>query len=323
LQSLGYTNVRHYRGGIADWTAHHGLVAGVPAHEPTHQDRTRPSPKPQAFQRSQDFAPRHDRSIRLIDALGDCSIGKLLLLWLGMIVGFGLVYWSASAWGGHGLRAGTVPLGMTWEGLATAVYFSFVTALSIGYGDIIPVGLMRILAIAEGAGGLLIFGCVISKLVSRRQEELIEEIHRIAFEDRLGRVRTNLHLVLSDLQVIAGMCADPNVGPERILPRVESAATVFAGELQAIHDLLYRPQQIPDEQVLEAILANLAAGLQELNDLLNCLSEAPQRSATFQMTLRSMTALANEICSECVPRTYAPALTGWMDRIQELARRIV
>jgi hypothetical protein len=206
--------------------------------------------------------------------------------------------------------------------LLSAIYFSFVTALSIGYGDVVPVGLMRILAIVEGAGALLIFGCVISKLVSRRQEEMTEEIHRIAFEDRLGRVRTNLHLVLSDIQAIAGMCADPNVRPEPILTRVESVAAVFAGELQAIHDLLYRPQQVPDEPVLESILANLAAVFRELKDLLACLSDDQRRSATLQANLRCMTALANEICGECVPRTYAPALKEWMDRIQELARRI-
>ena len=64
------------------------------------------------------------------------------------------------------------------QGFVTAIYFSFVTALSIGYGDVVPLGLFRIVAIVEGAAGLLIFGCVISKLVSRRQEELTEEIHQ-------------------------------------------------------------------------------------------------------------------------------------------------
>ena len=38
--------------------------------------------------------------------------------------------------------------------------------------------------------------------------------------------------------------------------------------------------------------------------------------------LRTISNLANEICGECVPRTYAPALKQWMDQIQELAKRI-
>jgi hypothetical protein len=184
------------------------------------------------------------------------------------------------------------------------------------------VGPVRVLAIVEGAAALLIFGIVISKLVSRHQEELTEEIHRITFEDRLGRIRMNLHLVLSELQGIAGMSAEAGARRERILSRVESATAVFAGELQTIHDLLYRPQQTPDEQVLESILASLCAALRELSDLLAFLADAPKGSPRLEGTLRSMAALANEICGECVPRSYAPALKAWMDRIQALARQI-
>ena len=40
----------------------------------------------------------------------------------------------------------------------TALYFSFVTATSVGYGDVVPMGVIRIVAIAEAITGLLIFG---------------------------------------------------------------------------------------------------------------------------------------------------------------------
>lgn len=299
---------------MAEWTEQKGPIEGTSVAGSLLRATT--------VKGQQALATRRNWLLSLIDALGDRSIGELLLIWLWMIIGFGVAYWAAGAWQGQGLRVGTTPVEGTAEGLLTAIYFSFVTALSIGYGDVIPVGLMRGLAILEGAGGLLIFGAVISKLVSRRQEELTGEIHRIAFEDRLGRVRTNLHLVLSEIHTIGEMCAVPGARQERILTRVESAAAVFSGELQAIHDLLYRPQQVPEEQVLESILANLAAVFRELNNLLACLSDDHRRSTTLQNSLRCMTTLANDICGECVPRAYAPALREWMDRIQELARKI-
>ncbi|MBI2080530.1 MAG: hypothetical protein HYT86_02215 [candidate division NC10 bacterium] len=294
---------------MADWTEHRGPVEAESAPAPARPARTASPPRPA-------------RWLTLIDDLANRPLRDLVLFWFWIVVGFGVAYWAAGAVPGHGLKAGDALVGATWEGLATALYFSFVTALSIGYGDVTPVGPMRVLAIVEGAAALLIFGCLISKLVSRHQEELTEEIHRITFEDRLGRVRTNLHLVLSELQAIAAMAAEPGARPDRILPRIESAATVFAGELQAIHDLLYRPQQVPDEQVLESILANLCAGLRELSDVLRRLADAPQQSATLKTNLRAMSALANEICGHCVPRTYTQALTGWMDQIQDLARRL-
>lgn len=314
LRSLGYARVRLYAGGMTDWTEHRGPVEAGSAARPV-------PPGPRRAERTAGPS-RPARWITLIDDLANRPLRDLVLLWFWMIVGFGLVYWAVGAWPGRGLRAGDALVGATWEGLATALYFSFVTALSIGYGDVTPVGPLRVVAVVEGAAALLIFGCLISKLVSRRQEELTEEIHRIPFEDRLGRVRTNLHLVLSELQTIAAMSAEAGARPERILPRIESAATVFAGELQAIHDLLYRPQQAPDEQVLEAILASLCAGLWELSDVLRRLTDVPQQSATLKTNLRAMSRLANEICGHCVPRAYTQALTGWMDRIQDLARTL-
>jgi len=290
--------------------------------EGDHADPIAPAPASSAANRPRTASPSRDRFTAVIDAVGDYSIGKLLGIWLVMTASLGVIYWAWSVANGRGLQVGAVPMAPTLRDLATAIYFSFVTALSIGYGDVTPVGALRVLAIMEGAAGLLLFGCVISKLVSRRQEALTGEIHRLAFEDRLGRVRTNLHLVLSDLQAIAGMCEEPNARPQRVLARLESTATVFAGEMQTIHDLLYRPQQIPDEQVLESILANLAGGLREMSDLLQCRPVAQTRSAGLQRSLESLASLANEICGECVPRDYAPAMTAWMNRIQELSRQL-
>ena len=110
-------------------------------------------------------------------------------------------------------------------------------------------------AIIEGAAGLLIFGCVISKLVSRRQEELTEEIHQTTFEDRLDRVRTNLHLVFTDIGSVQQLQAEQGVLPELVLRRLESTVRVFRGELRAVHDLLYRCRVMPDEETMA-----LAAG---------------------------------------------------------------
>jgi hypothetical protein len=47
-----------------------------------------------------------------------------------------------------------------------------------------------------------------------------------------------------------------------------------------------------------------------------------QRSVPLEAGLHAISNLANEICGECVPRTYAPAMKQWMDQIQELARKI-
>src|SRR5262249_48922519 len=119
---------------------------------------------------------------------------------------------------------------------------------------------------------------------------------------------------------IAVSCDTAALRPDRIARRLESAAHLFAGELRATRDLLYRPQWAPEEAVLAAILASLAAALRELAELLRCLPTGFTRSASLESALSGVSLLALDICGECVPHNYAPGLREWMDRIQETAR---
>jgi hypothetical protein len=313
---MGYRNVRHYPGGLTEWFADgqpvsiqpRSTVASAPATTPSRAARP-PSAVPAVT--------------RFIDALSDRSVGALFRLWLEIVIGCGVAYWALNESSlGVMMSGGTrIPTGV--GSLWSAIYFSAVTATSVGYGDIVPSGVARVLAIAEGIAGLILFGCVVSKFVSRRQEELLAETHRIAFEDRLGRVRTNLHLVRTEIQETSRICEGRAVPPPQALVRVESASMIFVGELRAVHDLLYRPQASPDEAVLEAILASLASVFREFIELMRCVTVArDSRSPAFASSLASMTRLAREVCGDCVPREFAPSLTTWMDQIQRMADEV-
>jgi hypothetical protein len=174
----------------------------------------------------------------------------------------------------------------------------------------------------EGVAGLLIFGCLVSKLVSKRQEELTEEIQRTTFEDRLDRVRTNLHLVFSDFGSVQQLQAEQSALPDLVLRRLESTVRVFRGELQTIHDLLYRSRVVAEEDVLESLLANLAICLDVLVDISKSFP-SHSRSPSLEAGLHAIANLAREICGECVPRVYTAALKKSMDQIQALAQQIV
>ena len=304
--------MRHYPGGLLEWNEH---------------EASRSAPEPAASQRERLVQPSTraagNVSARFLDALGDRSVGALFRLWVEIVLLCGVAYWGLGWLDRASLATNGSPVGTGVHGLLAALYFSAVTATSVGYGDIVPTGAARLLAIVESAGGLILFGCVVSKFVSRRQEALIGEIHHIAFEDRLDRVRTNLLLVRAELQATARLCEGREMPPPEALARVESAAMVFVGELHAVHDLLYRPQETPDEAVLEAILAGLASVFREFTELLLCV-HAPHadRPPALNSSIAAMTRLAREICGECVPRQFAPELKTWMDQIQLLARDI-
>jgi len=314
--------VRDYAGGMADWLEHGGPVQSSARRVRVRRNGGNDNGRAQRANGSRGRPATSSFGDRLVEVMVlDRSIGGLLGIWLALVIGCGLLYWLADVAGTPWIDVDAGGRGSIAD-LANAVYFSFITALTIGYGDIAPLGPARFLAALEGAAGLLIFGFVISKLVSRRQEELLEDTHRIAFEQRLGRVRTSVHLVLSELQTIARMCAEQTVSAERVRIRAESTLAIFEGELRTVHDLLYNPEQLPEEQALESILASIAAALEVLNELLGCLPAESRESPVLQTELRHIHIRAVEICADCVPREYAADLSAWMDRVQEQAARL-
>ncbi len=318
LLELGYRRVRDYRAGIADWKEHKGPI--VESNQ-VNDSSSLEAPS-SAVSRQRVSTPRHQWGNAVLDLIERRSTGQLFLFWLAMVMASGTLYWLGTFIDSHGLVENGAPIGTGFNGWLTAIYFSFVTATSVGYGDVQPQGLARMFAIIEAVSGLLIFGAVVAKFVSRRQDEMVREIHRVTFEERLDRVQTNLHLVISELQSIAALCDNPGVRLDRMASRYESAVLVFAGELRAIHQLLYQPRNAASEPVLGAILASLSSALNVLVELIACTPNGLVRSVPLQRGLKTITDLAEEICADCVPHAYAPALREWMDRIQFTARRI-
>jgi rhodanese-related sulfurtransferase len=314
LISVGYEKVRHYHGGIEGWEAAGGPIERSAAPEMPAEPRGARQSKLRRSARMETM---------LLDLVENSSTMGLFLVWLAMVVGCGFLYWLDMLTLHRGLLDGGAPLSTGLGGLGSAIYFSFATATSVGYGDVVPVGMMRFVSVAEAVMALLIFGAVIAKFVSRRQDKLVGEIHEVSFEERLDRVQTNLHVVFCDLQELALISARPSPPPREMLDlRLESAVMVFVSELRTVHHLLYDPFRIPDEDVLKSILAGLSHSLQALDGILRTRPPQVRKVSAFDGSLTTLTRLALEICSECVPRAYAPALSGWMDRIHTTAESI-
>lgn len=325
LHQLGYSNVRDYRGGLADWVESGGILQKAPQ-TPLNSALDGPGLVTAADGVAGAGPARiasenrwHDFTSELVSRV---STVQLFLIWIGTVMLCGCGYWLASLLGEHGLAEAGSPLGTDIRGLASSIYFSFVTATSLGYGDIVPIGGARVLAVTESVAALLLFGAVVAKFVSHRQDELVLEIHRVTFDERLDRVQSNLHLVISELLSINASCEDGTTPLHRMATRLDSTVLLFVGELRTTRDLLYQPRLLVEESILSSILANLSSALDVLAELLTCLPLAFKRSQRFDISLSTLTRLADDICGTCVPHAYTPRLTFWMDRIQDTSRRI-
>ena len=318
--------MRDYRGGIADWVDAGGSLDTGSGESPADLSPLGPQLVISADGLVGRTPARVSRRPRLrdgtLDLIDSLSTLHLFLIWIGTIILCGLGYWVGAFFGAHGLIEAGTPIGADFHGLVSSIYFSFVTATSLGYGDILPVGSARAISVIEAAAALLIFGAVVAKFVSHRQDELVNDIYRVTFDERLDRVQSNLHVVISELLTLTTICETPTMPMHRVSARLDSSALLFAGELRTTHDLLYQPRLLVEEGTLAAILAALASALDVLAELLGCLPQSFERSQSLKIALHNVTALAEEICGTCVPHAYTPRLTYWMDRIQETARRI-
>jgi hypothetical protein len=106
---------------------------------------------------------------RFLSPYGPVSLVGLLAVWVAFLVfGWALIWWALQE------RIDSI------DGLASAVYFSGVTFLTIGFGDIVPIGdLARLLAVVEGLNGILTTALVIGLLptlfgaYTRREAKLL------------------------------------------------------------------------------------------------------------------------------------------------------
>jgi len=121
---------------------------------------------------------------------------QTFIFWILFMVVFGMIYFILSFSENNDLLYNGERLKPSISGFFTAQYFSFITAASAsqGYGDIFPVGWARVFAVIEAVCGLLLFGVLITKLVSVKQERILDEIYAISFDEKIHRIRSAFYL---------------------------------------------------------------------------------------------------------------------------------
>lgn len=136
--------------------------------------------------------------VGFLERLSRASYSTLFLLWVFMNLACTAFYFAMTQWMPE--RAPTIdaalpPLQRLWQ----SAYFSLVTATTTGYGDIVPLGFSRAVAVSQSAAGVLIFGILVAKLVARHTDEVVSDVHRLSFESVFYHIRQGLFIVRRDL----------------------------------------------------------------------------------------------------------------------------
>src|SRR3989344_6939090 len=108
-----------------------------------------------------------NRITRIFDKL---TFFDMFMIWVLIISVFGVTFYFASDEASYLLYAKSNQAVST---LADSIYFSFITATSTGFGDIIPQGNFKTMAIFEVVFGLVLLATLTSKLVSIKEDAIL------------------------------------------------------------------------------------------------------------------------------------------------------
>lgn len=94
------------------------------------------------------------------------TIIMIMYLYISLLLGFGVIYLICIQSSIPVLQeAGNIQTGDYFDNLFTSLYFSAVTLFSLGYGDVVPVGIGRFLAVIESLIGYVLPAVFLARTV--------------------------------------------------------------------------------------------------------------------------------------------------------------
>jgi len=178
---------------------------------------------------------------------------RIFLIWTSIVAVFGLLYFFLSTDGSHLLLSQSKE---QVSGLLDHVYFSFVTATTTGFGDIIPTGAFKIIAIFEVVFGLMLLAFVTSKLVSIKQDIILNEVYEISFNEKINRVRSSLLLFRQNIGRIIDR-VEGNSIRKREVSELYTHISSFEDILNEIKNLVDTPEKHYFKKVVDPLNTEL------------------------------------------------------------------
>jgi len=238
---------------------------------------------------------------------------RIVVLYFTLIFVFGTLFFLLSYTEGNGLYVSETVISHDFGGYLNALYFSFVTSTSLGYGDIHPLGVSRFFSIMEVFISLLIFGVLVSKIISVKQEKILEEIYEISFQSRVTRVISGLYNFRAEIDRLAGRLSEGTLTKEETdeeLQNIETNMHLLSSYLMDISRIMSKEERKHLKKLsdfrADIILDNLHTSVSKIEDLLGVL-KAKKIEWKNESTLRNMTSIfgtTENICTECLSGDY-------------------
>jgi len=226
----------------------------------------------------------------LLEQVALTSPGELFMAWMLVTVGFAVLYFGLSFVPGHGPTVTSQIAAPPLVRLGNSLYFSIVTATSVGYGDIVPQGFSKILVSLQSIFALFIFAVFVTKLTSHRESVALEEVRKFTLEESLHTLCEELFITRKDLDLIMHAAKNREDLLEEQWGDLRSAYKRCQSILQTIPEL-YGSQEYGtaiDRKREELLLAAVERTFQRIERLLEVLNERSINWTTHEQSFAEL-----------------------------------
>lgn len=199
---------------------------------------------------------------------------NILVIWIVIILLFGFVYYLTQGEGSYLIYSDNKN---HVEDVSDSIYFSFITATSTGFGDVIPKGHFKIIAIVEVIFGLMLLAFVTSKLVSIKQDVILSEMYEISLSERVNRLRSSLLLFRQNINRIITSIEDGKIR-KREINELYIFLGAFDDTLNEVLKLIDKQEKNNESKYIDSLNTELIAhsilqSFEKFNELIMLLEQ--------------------------------------------------
>ena len=229
-------------------------------------------------------------SRKILSFIDRLNFFHILVIWMVVVAIFGLFYFFASGASSLVYTKSAVSVKNLWD----TIYFSFVASTTTGFGDIVPTGWFKLIAIAEVVSGFLLLALVTSKLVSIKQDMILSELYELSLSEKFNRLRSTLILFRQNLGRILTKVEEGTLKKREALDLYLYISS-FEDCVNETLKLLDMPKNGYSKNVdrvnMELIANSIIHSLERLGDLLVLMDESKidwRREITLDLISRSL-----------------------------------
>lgn len=265
---------------------------------------------------------RMDKNWRLFNrALEQATFKRVLFAWLLTVIIFAAIFYFLSQ---VSQQNGLIAAKSTETiSISNAIYFSVVTATSTGYGDFVPGGFSRFFAIVEVFLSLLTVAILASKIVSVRQDIILEEVYAISFNEKINQLKSALYLFRTYVEKFMEK-KKPSAKEFKDLWVLFSTLNVTLSDVVTLLVPKQKDRQLAEMDPLrrEVLMNSVSLALKSLLGMLKRLDaiKAKWRSTEALERLRGIVSSSGKLAAHHA--TSSPTLKMKLDEIESSAMEI-